>query len=182
MDLKTELKKRADFFNTQLEKFMQGGSPENLYDAMRHLPRAGGKRLRPILSMLSCEAVEGDVINVIHLAIACELAHNFTLVHDDIMDKSKVRRGIPAVHMKYGEPTAIIAGDLLFTKAFEAMHKTNCDPNVFKNVEYGLVDCVREISEGQQLDMNFEEEKIVSEHEYLEMIRKKTAVFFQYSC
>ncbi len=180
MDLKAELKKRADFFNTQLEKFIQGGSPEKLYDAMRHLPEAGGKRLRPVLSMISCEAVEGDIVNVIPLGIACELAHNFTLVHDDIMDKSRMRRGLPAVHMKYGEPTAIIAGDLLFTKAFESMHKTNCDAKIFKNVEYGLIDCIREISEGQQLDMNFEERKIVSENEYLEMIRKKTAVFFQY--
>jgi len=180
MDLKIELKKRADFFNTQLEKFMKGGSPEKLYDAMRHLPEAGGKRLRPVLAMIACEAVNGDIIKVIPLAIACELAHNFTLVHDDIMDKSKMRRGLPSVHMKYGEPTAIIAGDLLFTKAFESMHKTSADPKIFKNVEYGLIDCVREISEGQQLDMEFEQKKIVSEDEYLEMIRKKTAVFFQY--
>jgi geranylgeranyl diphosphate synthase, type I len=181
MDLKIELKKRADFFNIQLEKFMQGGSPETLYDAMRHLPLAGGKRLRPVIAMLSCEAVKGDVIKVIPLSIACELAHNFTLVHDDIMDNSKVRRGLPAVHMKYGEPTAIIAGDLLFTKAFEAIHKTTVDANIFKNVEYGLIDCIREISEGQQLDMEFEKRKMVSEEEYLEMIRKKTAVFFQYA-
>jgi len=181
MDLKIELKKRADFFNTQLEKFMQGGSPETLYNAMRHLPLADGKRLRPVISMISCEAVKGDVIKVMPLSIACELAHNFTLVHDDIMDKSKMRRGLPAVHIKYGEPTAIIAGDLLFAKAFESMHKTTVDANIFKNVEYGLIDCIREISEGQQLDMEFEKRKIVSEEEYLEMIRKKTAVFFQYA-
>lgn len=181
MDLKIEMKKRADFFNTQLEKFMQGGSPETLYNAMRHLPLAGGKRLRPVIAMLSCEAVNGDVIKVVPLSIACELAHNFTLVHDDIMDKSKVRRGLPAVHIKYGEPTAIIAGDLLFAKAFEAMHKTTVDANIFKNVEYGLIDCIREISEGQQLDMEFEKRKMVSEEEYLEMIKKKTAVLFQYA-
>jgi len=181
MDLKIELKKRADFFNNQLEKFLRGGSPETLYYAMRHLPLAGGKRLRPVLSMIACEAVNGDVIKVIPLSIACELAHNFTLVHDDIMDKSKMRRGLPSVHIKYGESTAIIAGDLLFDKAFESMHKTTGDVNVFKNVEYGLIDCIREISEGQQLDMEFEQRKMVSEEEYLEMIRKKTAVFFQYA-
>ncbi len=181
MDLKEELKKRADFFNSRLEKFMKGGLPEKLYDATRHLPLAGGKRLRPVLSMLSCEAVNGDIIKVIPLSIACELTHNFTLVHDDIMDKSKMRRGMPSVHMRYGEPTAILAGDLLFTKSFESMHKTPVDAKTFKNVEYGLIDCVREISEGQQLDMDFEERKIVSEDEYLEMIRKKTAVFFQYA-
>jgi len=181
MDLKIELKKRADFFNIQLEKFIQGGSPETLYNAMRHLPLAGGKRLRPILSMISCEAVNGDIVKVIPLSIACELAHNFTLVHDDLMDKSKMRRGIPSVHIKYGESTAIIAGDLLFAKAFESMHKTTVDLKVFKNVEYGLIDCIRAISEGQQLDMEFEKRKTVSEEEYFEMIRKKTAVFFQFA-
>ena len=181
MDLKTELKKRADFFNKQLEKFVHGGSPETLYNAMRHLPLAGGKRLRPVLSMVSCEAVNGDIVKVIPLSIACELAHNFTLVHDDLMDKSKIRRGLPSVHIKYGESTAIIAGDLLFAKAFESLHQTTVDLNIFKNVEYGLIDCIREISEGQQLDMEFEKRKIISEEEYFEMIRKKTAVFFQYA-
>ena len=181
MDLKQELKKRADFFNQQLEKFLSNGEPETLYNAARHLPLAGGKRLRPSLAMISCEAVSGDVRNVIPLAIAIELIHNFTLVHDDIMDKSKLRRNIPTVHIKYGEPTAIIAGDLLFTKAFEAMHGISGDLSVFKNVEYGLLDCVREISEGQQIDMEFEKRKIVTEDEYLEMILKKTAVTFMYA-
>jgi len=87
MDLKQELKKRRDFFDKKLEKFLSGGQPETLYNAIRHLPLAGGKRLRPILSMLACESVNGDIINVIPLSIAIELVHNFTLVHDDIMDK-----------------------------------------------------------------------------------------------
>ena len=181
MDIKQEIKKRADFFNIELEKYIKEGHPETLYNAARHLPLAGGKRLRPVLSMLSCESVKGDIINVIPLSISLELIHNFTLVHDDIMDKSKLRRGLPSVHIKYGEPTAIIAGDLLFTKAFESMHNTSGDLKIFKNVEYGLIDCIREICEGQQLDMEFEKRKIVTEEEYLEMIRKKTAVFFQYA-
>jgi len=181
MDLKKELGKRREFFNKQLEKFLSNGHPEELYNAARHLPLAGGKRLRPILSMLSCESVNGDVVNVVPLSIAIELVHNFTLVHDDIMDKSKLRRGLSSVHKKYGEPTAIIAGDLLFAKAFESIHATTVDLKSFKNVEYGLIDCIREICEGQQMDMDFEKRKIVTEDEYIEMIRKKTAVFFQYS-
>ena len=181
MDLKQELKKRADFFNDELEKFLRNGEPETLYDAVRHLPLAGGKRLRPCLAMISCEAVSGDIRNVMPLAIALELTHNFTLVHDDIMDKSKLRRSIPAVHIKYGEPTAIIAGDLLLTKAFESMHGLSGDLSIFKNVEYGLIDCNREISEGQQLDMEFEKRQIVAEDEYLKLILKKTAVFFMYA-
>jgi geranylgeranyl diphosphate synthase type I len=181
MDIENELKKRADFFNTQLEKFLRNGNPKTLYDAARHLPLAGGKRLRPCLAMIACESVEGDVTRVVPLAISLELIHNFTLVHDDIMDKSKLRRNIPAVHIKYGEPTAIIAGDLLFTKAFESMHGTMGDPSIFKNVEFGLIDCIREICEGQQLDMEYEQRKIVSEDEYITMILKKTAVFFMFA-
>ena len=179
--MKQELKKRADFFNKELEKFLSKGEPETLYDAVRHLPLAGGKRLRPSLAILSCEAISGDVRNVMPLAIALELIHNFTLVHDDVMDKSKLRRNIPAVHIKFGEPTAIIAGDLLFTKAFEAMHGISGDLSVFKNVELGLIDCSREISEGQQLDMEFEKRQNVAEDEYLNMILKKTAVLFMYA-
>lgn len=181
MDVKGELKKRADFFDKEMEKFLKDGEPEVLYDAARHLPLAGGKRLRPCMAMLACESVKGDVINVVPLSIALELIHNFTLVHDDIMDKSKLRRNMPSVHIKYGEPTAIMAGDLLFTKAFESMHQINGDLRAFKNVEFGLIDCIREICEGQQLDMNFEKRKIVSESEYIEMILKKTAVFFMYA-
>lgn len=181
MDLKQELEKRKKFFDKELEKFLRDGSPERLYNATRHLPLAGGKRLRPILSMLSCEAVNGNIVDVIPLAIAIELIHNFTLVHDDIMDNSKLRRNLPSVHVKYGEPTAIMAGDLLFTKAFEAMHNLQVELSVFKNVEYGLIDCVREICEGQQLDIEFENCKIVSEEQYLNMILKKTAVLFMYS-
>jgi geranylgeranyl diphosphate synthase type I len=181
MDLKQEISKRADFFNKEMEKFLNDGSPEKLYDATRHLPLAGGKRLRPVLAMISCEAVSGDISKIIPLTIALELVHNFTLVHDDIMDNSKLRRNKPSVHVKFGNPTAIIAGDLLFTKSFESMHNLQVDCSIFKNVEYGLVDCVREICEGQQLDIEFEQRKIVSEEEYLTMILKKTAVFFQYA-
>ena len=181
MDLKQELGKRKDFFDRELEKFLRNSEPDQLYNAARHLPLAGGKRLRPVLSMLSCEAVNGNVIDVIPLAIAIELIHNFTLVHDDIMDNSKLRRNLPAVHIKYGESTAILAGDLLFTKAFESMHDLQIDLSVFKNVEYGLIDCVREICEGQQLDVEFENYKIISEDQYLNMILKKTAVLFMYA-
>ncbi len=181
MDIDFELKKRADFFNTQLEKFLDGGNPESLYNAARHLPLAGGKRLRPCFSLISCEAVKGDIIKVIPLAIALELIHNFTLIHDDIMDKSKLRRNLPTVHVKFGEPSAINAGDLLFIKAFESMHNISIDCSIFKNVEFGFIDFIKEICEGQQLDMDFENKQTVNEEEYLEMIRKKTAVFFQFA-
>ena len=181
MDLKQELDKRVDVFNRELERYLKNGYPKILYDAARHLPMAGGKRLRPCISMLSCEAVHGDVKNVMPLAIAIEMIHNFTLVHDDIMDKSKLRRNLSAVHIKFGEPTAIIAGDLLFAKAFEAMHDIPGNFSVFKEVDFGLIECIMDICEGQQLDMDFEKRQNVTEKEYLEMIRKKTAVLFMFA-
>jgi len=181
MDLKQELSKRANVFNIELEEYLKNGQPKSLYDAARYLPLAGGKRLRPCISMLSCDAVGGDVKRVMPFAVALELIHNFTLVHDDIMDKSRLRRNLPTVHIKFGEPAAIISGDLLFAKAFEVMHDISDDPSIFKRVDFGLINCVREICEGQQLDMEFEKKQDVSEKEYLEMIRRKTAVLFKFA-
>ncbi|RLF53413.1 MAG: polyprenyl synthetase family protein [Thermoplasmata archaeon] len=181
MDLEKELQKRIVFFNKEFEEFLKNGEPESLYNAARHLPLAGGKRLRPCLTILSCEAVHGDVKKVTPLAIALELIHNFTLVHDDIMDHSKLRRNLPTVHVKYGEATAINAGDLLFAKAFESLHNLSCGFTVYKKIEHGFIEFIKEICEGQQLDMEFENKRIVTEEEYLTMIYKKTAVFFEYA-
>ena len=178
MDLKNELKKRTDIFNIELEDYLLDGYPKILYDAYRHLPMAGGKRLRPAISIISNEAVSGNIKNVMPLAISIELIHNFTLVHDDIMDKSNIRRNIPTVHNQYGEPTAILAGDLLFAKAFEVIHNFSEDLSVFKIINHKIVNSVREVCEGQQLDMEFEKRNYVNEEEYLEMIQKKTSALF----
>ncbi|UCH72446.1 MAG: polyprenyl synthetase family protein [Thermoplasmatales archaeon] len=181
MDLKKELKKRKDIFEKELKKYLENGTPKTIYDAARHLPVAGGKRLRPCISMLSCEALGGNINKVVPLAISIELIHNFTLVHDDIMDNSKLRRNIPTVHIKFDEPTAIIAGDLLFAKAFEVMHDLAEDISVFKKIQLDFINCIREICEGQQTDMDFEKKQNIKEKEYLEMIRKKTAIIFQFA-
>jgi len=178
MDLKSELKKRTDPFNIELKHYLEDGYPKILYDAARHLPMAGGKRLRPAISIISCEAVLGNIKNVMPLAISIELIHNFTLVHDDIMDKSNIRRNIPTVHNQYGEPTAIIAGDLLFAKSFEVIHNFSGPSSIFKKINYNIVKSIREVCEGQQLDMEFEKRNNVSEEEYLEMIQKKTSALF----
>ena len=179
MNLKNEIKKRADTFNKFWQKYLQEKKPVKLYDASKHLLLGGGKRLRPFLTMVSCESISGDVENVLPFATALELMHNFTLVHDDIMDKSNLRRNLPTVHVKFGEPTAILAGDFLFAKSFEAMHDVSIDLPVFKELDYGLIDCILEICEGQQLDMEFEQRKRITEKEYLEMIEKKTAALFR---
>ena len=181
MGLRSELVKRANTFNNFLDEFLKRDHPTNLYDAARHLPMAGGKRLRPVLAMLCCEAVSGSYVDVIPFAIGVELVHNFSLVHDDIMDKSTLRRNLPTVHLEYGEPTAIIAGDLLFAKAFESLDSYPSDMKEFRRLYNLLIRSVIEVCEGQQLDMNFEILHLVSEKEYLEMIQMKTAALFRIS-
>lgn len=146
------------------------GEPKKLYDASSHLTKAGGKRIRPLICLLSCEAVGGKMEDSLKTAVAIELIHTFSLIHDDIMDADDLRRGVPSVHSVYGESTAILAGDLLFSKAFEIS-----EPDVIKI----LAKAAGEICEGQQMDISFEEGGDVTEEEYLEMVRKKTAVLIQ---
>lgn len=181
MILKNELSKRTALFNTFWQKYLSLGTPPALYEAARHLPTAGGKRIRPFLAMISCESVSGDAQRVLPFAAGLELMHNFTLVHDDIMDHSVLRRNLPSVHVKFGEPTAILSGDLLFAKSFEAIRDTQVDFSTYKELERGFISCVIAICEGQQQDMEFESQKKVSEQEYLEMIRKKTGALFELS-
>jgi len=178
MNLKYEIESRAEKFNEKLRSFLEGGSPVELYDAARHLPFAGGKRLRPILAMLSCEAVSGNQENVLFYAVALELIHNFTLVHDDIMDKSHLRRNIPTVHIAYDEPTAILAGDLLFAEAFASLKEIEND-YLFREINNILIQAIIEVCEGQKLDMDFEKRSIISEEEYITMIKKKTSALFR---
>lgn len=179
MDLKTELEKRYDSFNKYLQKYLPEGEPTDLYNAARHLTLGGGKRLRPCMAMLACESVFGNVERVMPFAVALEIIHNFTLVHDDIMDKSDLRRNLPTVHIKFGEPTAILTGDFLFAKSFEAMHDLSVDLSMFKELDYSLVECVLDICEGQQLDIQFEQRKMITEEEYNNMVCKKTAALFE---
>jgi geranylgeranyl diphosphate synthase type I len=168
-------------FNLYWEKYLISGTPSSLYQAAWHLPHAGGKRVRPFLALTSCESVMGDPNAALPFATALELMHNFTLVHDDIMDRSVLRRNYPTVHVKFGEPSAILAGDLMFAKSFEALLDTAVDYKTFKKLEGWFVDCIIGICEGQHLDMEFEQRTTVSEKEYLDMIKKKTAVLFELS-
>lgn len=155
--------------DSEIENLLSG-EPEKLYTAARHITFAGGKRIRPLLCMLSCEALNCEGNNAIKTAVAVELIHTFTLVHDDIMDRDKVRRGVPSVHEKFGETTAILAGDLLFSKVFEVSDTRAVGI---------LAHAAAQICEGQEMDMEFEEREDVSESEYLKMIKKKTAVLLE---
>jgi geranylgeranyl diphosphate synthase type I len=152
--------------------------PVGLYEASRHIVQAGGKRLRPAVLLASTEAVGGDVKKAIPAAVAVELMHTFTLVHDDIMDNDPVRRGLPAVHTVWGEPGGILAGDTLYSKAIEIITAADNDPvRLLKAVNILSKTCVV-VCEGQWLDIDFESRDSVSIEEYLEMIEKKTAVLF----
>ncbi|MEA1925203.1 MAG: polyprenyl synthetase family protein [Candidatus Altiarchaeota archaeon] len=146
------------------------GKPENLYNASSHIITAGGKRVRPLLCILACRAVGGTEEDAFSTAAALELTHNFTLIHDDIMDNDDLRRGKKSVHKVYGHATAILAGDLLFSKAFEL-----CDNRATKI----LARASARICEGQEMDMSFEERVDVTEQEYIEMIEGKTAVLLE---
>lgn len=181
MDIQNELEKKATMFNAYWQRYLQMQQPKILYEATQYLPLAGGKRFRPFLTMLSCESVSGDPQKALPLAAGLELVHNFTLVHDDIMDRSTLRRNLPAVHVKFGEPAAILAGDLLFAKSFEAVLATSVDFPTFRQLQKDFIHCIIAICEGQQLDMEFEARKTITEQEYLEMIRKKTGVLFELS-
>ncbi len=176
--LDEELKKRASMVTDAIEKLLPVVHPEGLYKAGRHLVDAGGKRLRPSMLILAAETVEGDLEVVLPAAVSVELVHNFTLIHDDIMDHAETRRGWPAVHVKWDESGAILAGDTLYSKAFQILASTKTDPGcVVASMEMMARTCTA-ICEGQWLDMEFEMRDRVSEDEYLEMIEKKTGVLY----
>ena len=153
--------------------------PKLLYEASRHLIEAGGKRLRPFLTLKSCEVVGGHVGNALPVAAAVELLHTFTLIHDDIMDRDRQRRGRQTVHVKWGVPIAITAGDLLFAKVYESiLHYTDLEqvpPNRLLKALDIITNAAIAICEGQANDMMFEEKETISEEEYFKMIGGKTA-------
>jgi geranylgeranyl diphosphate synthase, type I len=172
------LQKRAKLVDEAIPKFLPITPPDELYQAMRHLLDAGGKRLRPSALLLAAEAVGGKPENVLPAALAVEFVHNFTLIHDDIMDEADLRRGLPTVHKKYGVPRAIIAGDALYSKAFEILSCTKSEPaQIVESIEL-LSKTSTDICEGQWMDMNFQTRKDVKEEEYMRMVEKKTAVLF----
>jgi geranylgeranyl diphosphate synthase type I len=161
------------------------GKPEDLYDAARYLIEHGGKRLRPYMVMKSCEILGGNVRQAMPAAAAIEMVHNFTLIHDDIMDNDEVRHGVPTVHLKFGMPVGILAGDLLFSKAFETISTSY--PHTPKKVSLALVSTLatacRDVCEGQALDIRMAVSKsIPQEKEYINMIEKKTSSLFVASC
>jgi geranylgeranyl diphosphate synthase type I len=177
-DLIAALNESTQRVNVLLDEMLSGQRPEELYKGSRHLVEAGGKRLRPFITLESCKLVGGDPEKALPMAVAVELIHNFTLVHDDIMDMDHLRRGVPTVHVLYGVPLAINAGDMLFAKAYEAALRS-CSRGVPLRKILSALEILTKttiaICEGQTMDMAFEKRDDVGEEEYMVMIEKKTA-------
>lgn len=174
MEVTDILRRYSALADEKIGEVIRDITPETLLKASEHLITAGGKKIRPSLALLSCEAVGGNLDDAAGVAAAIELIHTFSLIHDDIMDDDEMRRGEPSVHVIWGKPMAILAGDVLFSKAFEAVIK-NGDPSMVREALAVVVDSCVKICEGQALDMGFEEKFDVTEEEYMEMIYKKTA-------
>jgi len=150
-----------------------------LAKASSHLLTAGGKRLRPAMLFLAAESVKkGSSFDLMPAALAVELIHSFTLIHDDIMDEDSERRGVPTVHTLWDEPTAILAGDVLHARAFEFLCRTPVDDRSRVRAVSLLAHTCADICEGQHEDMAFEDRTEVTEVEYLEMVRRKTGSLY----
>ena len=174
-DVKEVLGDYSQDITRTIEEELSTITPDNLGEASVYLTRAGGKMLRPSLSLIVSEAVGGNREDALKAAAAIELIHTFSLIHDDIMDKDDMRRGMPSVHTVWGEDVAILAGDTLFSKAFEIIiGSENTSPQQNNQTLATVADACVKICEGQALDMGFEERFDVTEEEYMEMIFKKT--------
>lgn len=154
--------------------------PANLYSPVSYVLEKGGKRIRPIFTLAACELFSGDPDEALDAAIAIEFMHNFTLIHDDIMDNSDFRRGKPTIHKKWDLPTAVLSGDVLAGLGFKAL-ETYSNLTNFGSIYRRYVDALISVCEGQALDILFNSFNDITEDDYFEMIAKKTASLFQAS-
>ena len=174
-----ELKSLQVLLEKEISKNKYGKQPDSLYTPIRYLMGLGGKRLRPMLTLLAYSLYKADVKTVLSYAIAVEAFHNFTLMHDDIMDKAPLRRGKPTVHKKWNTNTAILSGDVMLVKVYEQF--MGLEPEKLKKVLASFNKTAAEVCEGQQWDMEFETRSGVTESQYINMIRLKTAVLLGFS-
>ncbi|MFB6270087.1 MAG: geranylfarnesyl diphosphate synthase [Halobacterium sp.] len=188
------VRERREKVNEAIDEELPLKRPERLYEASRYLLEAGGKRLRPAVLLLTAEALAdvppgstdyrefpdltGDTVDVMSAAVSIEVIQSFTLIHDDIMDDDDLRRGVPAVHREYDTETAILAGDTLYSKAFEIMLRTGAPAERGMRAMRTLAETCTHICEGQALDVDFETRTDVVPDEYMEMVELKTAVLY----
>lgn len=182
MNLEAALRPYLQQFSDEMDKYLvkRELKPDELYQAVRHLPlEGGGKRLRPIMAVLAAQTVGGDSKKVMPYGVALEILHNFTLIHDDIMDDCDTRRGVEAVHKKFGRDVGILAGDTMFPLVFETLGRLEISDAMYRSVSQDVAKLAREVCEGQYWDMAFEGQKKIEELQYYHMIERKTATFFE---
>jgi geranylgeranyl diphosphate synthase type II len=163
----------------EFDESSYGSHPTELYEPIRYIMSLNGKRFRPLLTLLSASLYKDDLSTALKPAMAVEIFHNFTLMHDDIMDNAPLRRGKATVHEKWNANTAILSGDVMLIKAYD--HLLDIAPEQLRQVLRRFNQTAAEVCEGQQLDMNFETRWDVTEDEYLEMIRLKTSVLLGFA-
>ena len=163
-----------DKVNAHIEQLDYAHEPMNLYDPVKYILSLGGKRIRPAMMLMAYNIYRDDVEQILDPALALEIYHNFTLLHDDLMDHADVRRGKPTVHKRWDANTAILSGDVMLTLA--DVYMSRVDDAHFREVMATFHKTSIEIAEGQQYDMDFETRTDVTEAEYIEMIRLKTSV------
>jgi len=169
---------KIEHFQLQINDLIKSqqfdGNPKALYEPIAYTMHQGGKRLRPLLALLACDLFGGETEKVLYPALAVEVFHNFTLVHDDIMDKAPLRRGKETVYKKWNSDIAILSGDTMFALAYQYTLKT--DTALIPGILQVFSKAAIEVCEGQQMDMEFETDSEVTLTDYLDMIRLKTAV------
>ena len=163
-----------EIFSDYIENQKIGRNPENLYQPIRYILSLGGKRIRPVLTLMACDVFGGNVQKSFPAATAVEVFHNFSLIHDDIMDKAPLRRGKQTVHEKWNLNTGILSGDAMLILAYQYFEQY--EPNIFRELAKLFSKTALEVCEGQQWDIDFEERDDVTVEEYLKMIEYKTAV------
>ena len=166
--------------NDEIAAIPYPATPNGLYEPIAYTMDLGGKRLRPALVLMACEAMGGDVKKAIKPAVGLELFHNFTLLHDDVMDNADVRRGKPTVHRRWNDNTAILSGDAMLTMS--SQYVAQVEPAVLPEIMRLFNQTAMEIYEGQQYDMDFEVRNNVTLEEYIDMIRLKTSVLIGCAC
>ena len=166
--------------NEAIDALVYDRQPASLYDPIKYVLSIGGKRVRPVLTLLAYNLYQDDPLSIMPQAIGLETYHNFTLLHDDLMDHADMRRGHETVHKKWDANRAILSGDTMLLQAFERVE--DCDPAKLPAVFKVFIQTTLEIGEGQQLDVEFEQRNDVTEDEYIEMIRLKTSVLLACAC
>ena len=164
------------FFNAELKNQKINLKPNELYEPINYTLELGGKRIRPLLCLMACEIFGTDAKQAINQAIAIEFFHNFTLIHDDIMDNALLRRGKKSVYKKWNKNIAILSGDTLFALAYK--YAQSYHPDQIHSILSIFISTAIQVCEGQQYDLNFENKKYISVNDYLNMIQLKTAVLF----